>query len=160
MGKKIIYLTLFILACYASSLNAKNDEKTFMSCSGIRVIDEHTFKEKESILIQITGNRPKSLSDRGKNFGNLKFSKSKAPWSDNSILRLCDEDELKFRLEPICIFDKENWPENILSIDRDCTLDKVTGKFYCHIGIMYKDKTPNMNYTWDYDCKVTKPYLK
>lgn len=158
--KKIIYLLAVVFLTGSTSLSAKDYERIFMSCSGSRMINDGYFNEKESILIQITGDRPKNYSERGKNFGTLKFSKSKAPWSDNSTLRLCDEDELKFRLEPICIFDKEHWPENILSIDRDCTLDKVTGKFYCRLEIMYKDKTPNMNYTWDYDCKVTKPLLK
>jgi hypothetical protein len=158
--KKVIYLLTIVLLTCPQLLAAKDYEKQFLSCSGYRKIGENYFNEKESLLLQITGNRPKSYIDRGKNFGTLKFSKSKALWSDNSILRLCDEDELKYRLEPICIFDKEHWPENISEINRDCTLDKVTGKFYCHIGISYNDKTPYDDYTWDYECKVTKPLLK
>ena len=151
-----------ILMVFLSTTVFAADEKIYMSCSGSYTIDEHFFDNKtESILITITGPRPKNITQWGKRFGTLKFSKSSVPSLYYETLRICGEDELKFVLEPICHFDNESWPSNVLSMDRNCTLDKVTGKFFCSLNIIYKGKEPASFYRWDYDCKVVKsPELK
>jgi hypothetical protein len=159
--KKEVYLITLILFIAPAILLGKGYEKKYMQCSGIVKIGEEYFdNHKESVLLQINRNSPKSVLDGDKNFGFLKFSKSYVPWSYNSSIRLCNEDGLKYQFEPICLHDKEPWPKNTSNIDRNCTLDKVTGRFFCRLEISHKDNSPPKIYMWDYKCEITKPLFK
>jgi hypothetical protein len=139
--KKEVYLITLILFIAPAILLGKGYEKKYMQCSGIVKIGEEYFdNHKESVLLQINRNSPKSVLDGDKNFGFLKFSKSYVPWSYNSSIRLCNEDGLKYQFEPICLHD--------------------TGRFFCRLEISHKDNSPPKIYMWDYKCEITKPLFK
>lgn len=156
----VIITTLSITTTHALT---PSSHEMYMLCHGSRYTKGHqTLQASESAVLLIDETlRKDRMQNKGKAFGLFKLSRSYIPWSRDSSLRLCHEDELKYNLEPICILDADAWPPDVASLYRDCTLDKISGKFQCELKIFLKRDSKPETYRWDYVCsRVERPGLK
>ncbi len=102
-----------------------------------------------------------SRDDREKQrpIGRMKFANSAFPPTYYDSLQICGEDDLKLIFNSICTMSEDDWPRSVSSLESNCTLEKLTGKFSCEISVGYKPDKEFPEYGhyvtkwWDYDCK-------
>ena len=154
MSKNLFTVTLLTLFCYPIGVNSTNISTHHLSCTGSKIIDGTVYQNATETLALVVDNdlRNRSSREPGKSFGALHFSKSTEPIWGKSNLSICYDDVLNFNLDPVCIRDSQNWPVEVGSIYRKCTLNKVSLKFDCHISVRYKENRKPRETLWDYEC--------
>lgn len=111
----------------------------------------NSIKNKESIILY-KYKLSKAEAEKGSNKGYIKFSDTSIPLNFSGGLEVCEEDDLNLHLNPICPFSQNKKPESVETFYNKCTLEKISGKFYCSMDIKYKNNSLR-GLVIDYGCK-------